>query len=550
LFLFLTLSAFAQEAPPVAESASGTPDVQEEIEAASIPLDTTAILDAMHDALGGAAIDQVETLQTTIASEHWDFSQARDWGEDPAYIGTTDMVVTHDFEGGMHLELSPRPVYPAQWKWTYDETYRGDRPCGLRKGTDEFGGKKKAAVSAGRIGYRTKLATVSSVWLLDRMALRGEIDDWSGVQAEGPLTLRGTWRGAPVTLELDPDSKLPLAFTVVEDNAIMGDVPYRVAYSDWTTVGRGQLPTRLTQTVDGHVYQEDVHGDFRTDVDASFNVADKFCEDIDPAEVEQGWHRARFLVDFTLKGFLKDHDLNDHTVLWEEFAPGVYMAAGALYSSMVIDLGDQVVVAELPFSTERSAALLDLIAEKIPGKPVSHVVNSHLHHDHFGGLRAAVAREIPVVLAPNKVEALTTYAARPKTLIPDEQSEAGHTPSLIPVDEDSWTLQGSEREVVVYKIDVGHGGLMLMTYVPDTGSLFIADLYSPGIPPTKGLGGAIGRLAIGALFPMTKDTFTSWAAQLVEVLEARDLTPTHLVGGHGHYPGTFKEVQTVVRWGE
>jgi glyoxylase-like metal-dependent hydrolase (beta-lactamase superfamily II) len=555
LTLLLTGLVLAQDAPLTeldGEPAVATQDDANLETATRIanPLAVDKVLDAMHAALGGQSLDEAKTLQTTISQKHWDFSQARDWGEEPAYVGVATTTVTHDFRGGMHLALSPRPIYPAQWKWDYEETYRSDKACGFRRGTDEYGGKKSAPTPAGRIGYRTKLAKVASVWLLDRLVVREEVTDWHGVATDGPLVLSGTWHGAPVTLTLDPSSHLPLSFAVIEDNAIMGDIPYVVSYADWTTVSGGQLPQKLVHTVAGHVYQRDQHSDFTLDVDADFQVADKHCEDVDLAEVELGHHRAQFLMNFTLKGFLKDHDLFDHSVSWEEFEPGVFLAAGPLYSSMVVDLGDQVVVTELPFSTERSAALLDLVAAKLPGKPITHVVNSHLHHDHFGGLRAAVARGIPVVLAPNKVEALTQYAAAPKTLVTDEQSVAGNTPQIITVDEDTWELKGSERSLVVHKIDVRHGGDMLMVYVPDTKSLFIADLFSPGIPPTKGLGGSIGRLAIGALFPVSKQTFTDWAGQLVEVLEDRNLAPERIVGGHGAYAATLKELHTVVKWGE
>jgi glyoxylase-like metal-dependent hydrolase (beta-lactamase superfamily II) len=503
-------------------------------------------LAAMHQALGGSSVDSVQTVQMQVESEHWDYGQARDWGEDPAHIGTSRTLLTHGFEGGMHLLLEPRPVYPAEWKWSFEETYAAGRACGSRVGRDEFGGKARAAVPAGRIGYRTKLATLTSVWLLDRTVLQ-QITDWR-VGEDSP-DLHGTWQGAPITLVLDDQSNLPRSVTVLEDNALMGDVSYTVRYDDWANVGPGSLPKTLTHEVAGHVVQRDRISEVRLDEPATFSVADKHCDGIRAEEVRLGHHRARFLADFTLKGFLKDHDLYDHQVVWEQVAAGVFMARGPLYGSMVVDLGDQVVVAELPFSPERSAALLDLVAEKIPGKPVSYVVNSHLHHDHFGGLRAAVARGIPVVLAPNKVEALMRFSGAPKTLVPDEQMASSAQPIPVPVDGASWTLQGPERSVVVYKVHTGHGGDMLMTFEPASGTLFVADLFSPGIPPTRGLGGAIGRLAIGALFPLSKETFTSWARQLATALGETRIEPEQYIGGHGAYVGRPRDVEVLLRWG-
>ncbi|WP_221798824.1 MBL fold metallo-hydrolase [Paenibacillus typhae] len=79
-------------------------------------------------------------------------------------------------------------------------------------------------------------------------------------------------------------------------------------------------------------------------------------------------------------------------------ADGVWAAivvpgSGALGNASIIDLGDSTVVVDT-FSLPQAAVLLKEAAEKLTGKPVQYVVNTHYHGDHHYGNQAFTDSQI------------------------------------------------------------------------------------------------------------------------------------------------------------
>lgn len=83
-----------------------------------------------------------------------------------------------------------------------------------------------------------------------------------------------------------------------------------------------------------------------------------------------------------------------------QVADGIYQVRGFDLSNISFIEGDRgVIVVDPLLSTECAAAALSLYREHRGDRPVSAVIYSHSHADHFGGVRGAVpdAADIPVV---------------------------------------------------------------------------------------------------------------------------------------------------------
>jgi alkyl sulfatase BDS1-like metallo-beta-lactamase superfamily hydrolase len=83
-----------------------------------------------------------------------------------------------------------------------------------------------------------------------------------------------------------------------------------------------------------------------------------------------------------------------------EVTDGIYQVRGLDLSNMTLVEGDTgVIVIDPLVSTEVAAAALGLYREHRGDRPVTGVVYSHSHVDHFGGVRGVVTGDVPI-LAP------------------------------------------------------------------------------------------------------------------------------------------------------
>ena len=76
-----------------------------------------------------------------------------------------------------------------------------------------------------------------------------------------------------------------------------------------------------------------------------------------------------------------------------EIRSGLWEVSGAVqgnYRMQFAELSDRVVAYDAPVSPPTVKAIVDKFREKVPNKPISHVVLSHFHNDHIGGVRALV----------------------------------------------------------------------------------------------------------------------------------------------------------------
>lgn len=214
----------------------------------------------------------------------------------------------------------------------------------------------------------------------------------------------------------------------------------------------------------------------------------------------------------------------------EPLAPRVWRVTnigGGEYASLVVEMGEELLIAEAPFSEEGMRDALALLVEKFPAKPVKTVVMTHHHFDHSGGIHAALAANAAIVTTPGNEAFVRQIAAAPRTLRPGEPI-AGR-PALRLVGRDPLVLAGDGPTVEVHRLDgSGHADEMLFVWLPAERILFQGDLFA---------------LREGTIEPARPQ-----AIALLRRIDELGLDVERLVGVHGAI-GSVEDLRESVRKG-
>jgi glyoxylase-like metal-dependent hydrolase (beta-lactamase superfamily II) len=201
----------------------------------------------------------------------------------------------------------------------------------------------------------------------------------------------------------------------------------------------------------------------------------------------------------------------------KSLAPGIFAAlgapAGAAFSNAgIIDLGGQTLVFDT-FMTPTAAQDLRAAAEQLTGQPVSCVINSHMHSDHWCGNQVFDLRT-PILathktreMMPASVADLKETKANPSKLVEDISKDQQRLASVtdarlrmgleIAVARQSYVLaslptlefrlpdqtfdgeivfHGSRRTAVLHALGKGHTASDAALALPEDGILFMGDL--------------------------------------------------------------------------
>ncbi len=120
----------------------------------------------------------------------------------------------------------------------------------------------------------------------------------------------------------------------------------------------------------------------------------------------------------------------------------------------VIEFADHLVMFEAYNNEADTFARLDVADALVPGKKVTHVIVTHHHFDHSGGLRAAVSRGLTIVARRGNEGIFREMVARPAPNFPDALARNPQPLKFVPVD-DQLTLDDGTMRVDVYRA-IGH----------------------------------------------------------------------------------------------
>jgi glyoxylase-like metal-dependent hydrolase (beta-lactamase superfamily II) len=163
-------------------------------------------------------------------------------------------------------------------------------------------------------------------------------------------------------------------------------------------------------------------------------------------------------------------------------APGVHVAQGFDFSDIAFVTTDDGIVAIDAGTTEDNARAALTALRRVTAAPISHVILTHAHWDHIGGLRAltgpgtrviaqaAFADELRVVNetgVPFRYFFGTTGSRRRYDVSPDQLVR------------DAQTLTIGGTKFGLYPVRGGETADALLVHLPDKGVLFVGDVFMP-----------------------------------------------------------------------
>lgn len=299
--------------------------------------------------------------------------------------------------------------------------------------------------------------------------------------------------GDRLTLVLDGETKLPVRVAAPAHHPFLGDVIVASEFADYREADGLKLPTAITSRIDDHVI-------------ARMRVSRQTINGgVGRLEAPALIRSARPAPPSPL-------------VNVEDVAPGVWRLTGGTHHSVVVELSDRIVLIDAPLDENRARAVIGKARELRPDRPLTHVIVTHHHFDHAGGVRAAVAEGLTLVARAGAMERfLETVVQRPHTLTPDALAK---TPRPLSVErvESRYVLGDAARRLEVYPItNSAYADTLLMVYLPAERLLVEADVFSP----VESLGYAWTRYG----YP--------FAPNLVENIQSRKLKVDRIVPLHG-----------------
>src|SRR5712671_991562 len=204
-----------------------------------------------------------------------------------------------------------------------------------------------------------------------------------------------TAKGEHLTLAFDALTKLPSRLTSMSDNANLGDVAIDTTFLDYEPVSGVKLPRRITTKIDRFL---------QFDLRIAKNTVNGDAGDLAaPAGVQNAPAPAAAPI----------------VVTAQPVAKGIWWLAGSgNHRSVVFEFNDHLVLYEVPLNEARSKAVIDK-ARMLSSKPLTHVIVSHHHFDHSGGIRVAVAEGLTVITYKDNVPFFKDLLARKHSIVED-----------------------------------------------------------------------------------------------------------------------------------
>ncbi len=307
-----------------------------------------------------------------------------------------------------------------------------------------------------------------------------------------------TANGLAFTLAIDSATKLPSRVVSMTDNTNLGDVAIETSFADYQDVNGLRLPARLTTkadtytTADLRVMKQTIDGEAGDLAAPAAAASAAPIAGVPPA-----------------------------TVTAQEVAKGIWWLAGQSHHSVLVEFSDHLTLIETPQNDTRALAVIAKAKELRPNKPLTHVVVTHHHFDHSGGIRAAVSEGLTLIVPKASAPFYQEAVARPHTIVPDALAKNPKPLKIETVDEEM-VLKDNTMTVNLYHLVGGpHADTLLMAYFPGPRLLVEADVFTPGA------------------------TVAPFAANLLENLKKHNLQIDRIVPIHGTIAPYSELVKTV-----
>jgi glyoxylase-like metal-dependent hydrolase (beta-lactamase superfamily II) len=273
--------------------------------------------------------------------------------------------------------------------------------------------------------------------------------------------------GTEITLYFDAQTNLPARTEQLDSSALLGDVTTGNIFSGYQQIGNVRIPRKRLTYINQYVTGENEYAQVKLD----FADGEKLLE-VPAGFIEPAPGRTAANAEVMRK-------IDDGVYLIERI--------GQFYRVMFVEFNDYVMVLETPTDANVSKAIIKLVKQTIPNKPIKYVSFSHFHFDHTGGLREYIAEGATVVVPPGNRTFVEQISTSKFTIKPDALA-LNPRPPVIETFENRRVFTDGKRTVELHSIGpTSHVADMTMFYFPKEKILFQGDMFSQldqgGIPP-------------------------------------------------------------------
>jgi glyoxylase-like metal-dependent hydrolase (beta-lactamase superfamily II) len=258
------------------------------------------------------------------------------------------------------------------------------------------------------------------------------------------------------------DQKLVERVETWVDNAVSGDTRLEVAYSGYKDFGGVQFPTRIVEKQGGYPVLDFPVSDVKTNIAANISAPQGRGGAANPGGPPP--------------------PAQPPAATSQKLGEGVYLILPG-YAALAVEFKDHIVVIEGPSNDTRANAIIAEAKKVIPNKPIKYVVNTHIHFDHSGGLRAFVAEGATIITHQVNKGYWEKWLATPHTLNPDKQETARKKISVETIG-DKKILSDGTRVVELHRLQGNlHQEGIIVAYLPKEKILVQADVFNPPAQP-------------------------------------------------------------------
>ncbi|MEM7157649.1 MAG: MBL fold metallo-hydrolase [Myxococcota bacterium] len=485
------------------------------------------------DAVGGRdALSTLTSFEVTGNGEMYLFGEGYEPELGDELRGSFESITTVDLPGDRIHTSWDRTIdnFGVEMPLYYEEVVSGN--AGVVVGCDSVFGLCTGQMRSNRVA-----ATRKSVELFNpHILLAAAVDDPSIATELEDETIDGRTHRVvaidanprPIRLYIDAESGQLRRAVTTEIEPILGDVEVEVAFDGWQSVQDSALrfPSEAVATSGGLLTSaayDRVARVLPTD-DAPFAVAEELDDNHDHELHEWGQTHSQWVDRSACAGVPFDGDQVSVEVvdlLAGSGMSGVYLFAGS-HSTLLVEHDEGLILVEAPLHERRMDAVLTEVRKLYPTDPITHVVSTHHHYDHTGGLRRALAEGEPTLVVSERGRKFyEDMLAAPFEVAPDALSISGREVPIVTVpDGDVLRIGSGLLAVEVHDFENTHADDMVVTYLPALKQLFQSDLYFYFLGPD------------GSEFPLVPP-FTQYAAPMIEEIETMGLDVDFLLGGHG-----------------
>jgi glyoxylase-like metal-dependent hydrolase (beta-lactamase superfamily II) len=323
---------------------------------------------------------------------------------------------------------------------------------------------------------------------------------------------------APVRLFINSTTGRIARLRTVQHDYLRRNVRIEVRYARWSPAGAGlRFPRTVALWSDGQRLHQELRpaaglvANPRLDRSAFRIPTSVRARRFGPRLSSVGRRTSEWVMSFVNLGFIKDG--GQTAINPQRIAPGVILLGGVSNNSMVVRRASGVVVVEGALHDLRAEAVIGFVRRRFPGERITHVITTHHHSDHSGGMRPYVALGARAVLHERAVPFFRrVFRERNSTIMPDRLDRSDRLARFRAVPNGgSALLNDANRPIEVLSFNVAHSVDMTVTFVEPAGVVFVSDIYSPPGPPGDG------------------------GQALNDLIEANNLNVEWIAGGHGSF---------------